>query len=300
MKPVLLFLALFSVAHQLNAQIHLAARIDGQQHVLSRATLPRTIASDAAVLRGALRWQTLQAGLDLSEFTVEAGRLGVDIRVTVVRIDPELFAFSLVQHTRANRMTGAWNVDVAPAQAALALNAGQFKETGPWGWLLLEGQERRDPGYGPLSVGIAFDSAGCVRWIPFENLAAARQDRSLRFAFQSYPALLLDGRVPALATRARDVDQRHRDARLILAQDERGRLLFLLTRYDGLGRPAARVPIGLTLPESIVLIGSLGVRHAVMLDGGVSAQLLVRDQRGTARIWKGMRDVPLALIALPR
>jgi exopolysaccharide biosynthesis protein len=231
---------------------------------------------------------------------VAAGRLGVDVRVIVVRIEPALFEFSLVQRTRSNRMTGAWNIDVAPGAAALALNAGQFKETGPWGWLVLDGAERRDPGFGPLATGIAFDSAGCLRWIPFAELDAARRDRSIRFAFQSYPTLLFDGRVPALARSQRDVDQDHRDARLLLAQEASGKLLILLTRYDGLGRAAARVPIGLTVPESIVLIGELGATHAIMLDGGVSAQLLVRDQHGATRAWKGLRDVPLALIAIPR
>ena len=294
------FLALFSFVHPLSAQIQLTARTAGQEYALSRATLPRAFVPDSASLRSALSWHTLQPGLELSEFTVEAGRLGVDLRVTVLRIEAERFAFSLVQHTRANRMTGAWNVNLAPAAAAVALNAGQFKETGPWGWLVLDGQERRDPGYGPLSVGISFDSSGGVRWIPFDTLAAARADRSIRFAFQSYPTLLFDGRVPALATARRGVDQRHRDARLILAQDVGGRLLVLLTRYDGLGRTASRVPIGLTLPESILLAGALGARHAVMLDGGISAQLLVRAQSGQTRVWKGMRDVPLALVAIPR
>jgi exopolysaccharide biosynthesis protein len=255
---------------------------------------------ETAVLPAALEWQGVRPGLETAEFTLEAGRLGVDIRVTVLRIEPQAFEFSLVHQTRANRMTGAWNVDMAPADAAVALNAGQFKETGPWGWVVLDGDELRDPGYGPLSVGVAIDTAGGIHWLPFSRLAAARRDRSLRFAFQSYPTLLLDGRVPELARSARLVDQQHRDARLLLAQDADGRLLVLLTRYNGLGRTAARVPIGLTVPESIALIAALGAQHAVMLDGGVSAQMLVRDRQGAARVWKGMRDVPLALIAVPR
>jgi exopolysaccharide biosynthesis protein len=149
-------------------------------------------------------------------------------------------------------------------------------------------------------VGIVIDSTGCFRWIPYDRIDSTGNDRSIRFAFQSYPTLLFDGRVPALASDSRDVDQNHRDARLILAQDGDGRLLILLTRYDGLGRTGARVPIGLTLPESIVLVGALGLQHAVMLDGGVSAQMLVRDGSGAVRTWKGMRAVPLALLAVPR
>jgi hypothetical protein len=103
-----------------------------------------------------------------------------------------------------------------------------------------------------------------------------------------------------LAASKSALDLDHRDARLILAEDRSGRLLVILTRYDGLGAATSRVPIGLTVPESIVLSGALGARHAVMLDGGVSAQLLLRRHNGGVRAWKGMRDVPLALIATPR
>jgi exopolysaccharide biosynthesis protein len=73
----------------------------------------------------------------------------------------------------------------------------------------------------------------------------------------------------------------------------------LLTRYDALGGAVSRIPIGLTVPESTVLIRAVGARHAVMLDGGVSAQLLLRGEDAT-HVWRGMRNVPLALIATPR
>jgi hypothetical protein len=298
MKFFLLFFAVFSVTSSLPAQINLTAHVDGRRVVLSRPTLPHRFAT--AALEPLLVWQTLQPGIQLTEFTVAAGRLGADVRIIAVRAEPQQFDFSLVQQTKANRMTGAWTVDVAPEDAALALNAGQFKETGPWGWLVMEGEERRDPGFGPLSVGVVLDSAGDIRWIPFARLQRAQRERSVRFAFQSYPVLLFDGLVPALPASAELLDRDHRDARLILAQDQSGRLLVLLTRYDGLGPATGRVPIGLTVPESIVVAAAIGARHAVMLDGGVSAQLLVRAQDGTARVWKGMRAVPLALIARPR
>ncbi len=299
MKFFVLFLAVFSLTGSLPAQIALTAHIDGRSVALSHASLPRHFESAHPFMQ-TLRWDTLQPGLEVSELNVEAGRLGVDIRIVIARIEPAHFAFSLVHKTRANRMTGAWNVDAAPEDAAVALNAGQFKETGPWGWLVLDADERRDPGYGPLSLGIAFDTAGRVLWLPFDQLAPARVDRSIRFGFQSYPTLLFSERVPALAASKSALDLDHRDARLILAEDRSGRLLVILTRYDGLGAATSRVPIGLTVPESIVLAGALGARHAVMLDGGVSAQLLLRRHNGGVRAWKGMRDVPLALIATPR
>ena len=75
---------------------------------------------------------------------------------------------------------------------------------------------------------------------------------------------------------------------------------MVLTRFDGLGALAERVPIGLTLPESVVLAAALGARHAAMLDGGISAQMAVRGVGGEPTYWRGLRPVPLALIATPR
>jgi hypothetical protein len=49
------------------------------------------------------------------------------------------------------------------------------------------------------------------------------------------------------------------------------------------------------------IMGALGARDAVMLDGGISAQLVLRDPAsGQRRRWPGWRKVPLALIAWPR
>jgi hypothetical protein len=41
---------------------------------------------------------------------------------------------------------------------------------------------------------------------------------------------------------------------------------------------------------------AFGARDAVMLDGGISAQLMVRDAHGEAHRWPGIRAVPLAVI----
>ena len=96
------------------------------------------------------------------------------------------------------------------------------------------------------------------------------------------------------------MDQDHRDARLILGELPDASLLVVLTRFDALGGATERIPIGLTVPESVLLMRSLGARHAAMLDGGISAQLLLRDEAGRTAVWKGLRRVPLALLAIPR
>jgi hypothetical protein len=259
-----------------------------------------TLDGSDARLWSSLNLRAVRPGLEWAELDLSAGGLGIPVRAVVVRLEPERFALELKLATEANGMTGAWTIDEADAPVALALNAGQFKETGPWGWLVLNGVERRDPGYGPLSVGVAVTDGGRVRWVGPEALRAARGDRSVAWAFQTYPLLLLDGRVPPLARDPELVDQDHRDARLILGERPDGSLIVVLTRFDLAGRAGERVPIGLTVPESLVLMQSLGARHAAMLDGGISAQLLLRDPAGRVAAWKGLRRVPLALVATPR
>lgn len=231
---------------------------------------------------------------------MRVGKLQHPVRAVIARIDPRKFDLSLQLLTRANRMTGAWNVDSVAADVAVAFNAGQFKETGPWGWLVIDGVEQRNPGFGPLSVGIAIDTAGRVRWLRPAQMQRARSDRSIRYAFQSYPLLIFEGRTAQMLLMSDDVDRAHRDARLILGETADGSLLVVLTRYEGFGGVAERVPVGLTVIESARLLSRLGARYAVMLDGGLSAQLLMRDAGGNTQKWKGLRDVPLALQFRPR
>jgi hypothetical protein len=45
------------------------------------------------------------------------------------------------------------------------------------------------------------------------------------------------------------------------------------------------------------VMGALGARQAMLLDGGISAQLAVRDSSGAVQQWPGIRKVPLGLVA---
>ena len=74
-----------------------------------------------------------------------------------------------------------------------------------------------------------------------------------------------------------------------------------MTRFDALGEVAGSVPFGPTTPEMAAVMGALGACEAVMLDGGISAQMVLRDPSSGKRWrWPGLRKVPLALIVWPR
>jgi exopolysaccharide biosynthesis protein len=95
------------------------------------------------------------------------------------------------------------------------------------------------------------------------------------------------------------VDLEHRDARLALGLDRDGMLLIAITRFEGLGGVLSNLPFGLTTPEMAALMGALGCRRAMLLDGGISSQLRLKHPDGETLAWRGIRQVPLGLVVLP-
>jgi len=214
----------------------------------------------------------------------------------LARIDPRVMSFDLVWDIERDRP--AWTIDRA-GDAALALNAGMFVERLPWGWVVMDGHERLAPGHGPLSSALVWLANGRLVWVDGDDVSKwrGRAGGDIRFAFQSYPTLLTgDGEVPA-AVRNGGINGVHRDARLALGLDRQERLLVVLTRLDVPIPGADRLPFGLTVPEMAAVMGALGARHAMLLDGGISAQLAILDSTGHAKEWRGLRKVPLALVA---
>jgi hypothetical protein len=253
-------------------------------------------------LERAVQWQSAQPGVEWARLRLagrgEAWRLGV----VLVRLDPRHVRLELTEATRAGGTLGAWSIDSIPAYAALALNAGQFTGATPWGWVVRGGRELQAPGSGPLSMAVVIENGGAVRLVQADSIAAVRARGGVAEAFQSYPALLVgDGVVPQqLRARGRGVDVEHRDSRLAIGELRDGRILIAITRFEGLGGVLEQLPFGPTVPEMAGLMGALGCRQAVLLDGGLSSQLALRGTGARTLTWPGMRRVPLALIGIPR
>ncbi len=294
------------------ARATLAIRSDSGSTVFWRAAhAPRAWRAPHPSVIGALRWRpTATHGAAWTELSLEAGGEARFTRVIIVRLDPARVRFELVPRTRGG--IADWSLDDAPSDAIIALNAGQFTGSLPWGWLVVNESERLAPGVGPLSSALVVRRDGGIEWIDGDTLDARRARRDIALAFQSYPSLLVgDGDVPALLhtdaaasamprpRREADVDRSHRDARLALGIDRDGHLLIALTRFDGFGGILDRIPFGPTVPEMSALMGALGARQAMLLDGGISAQMLIRTPEGTQR-FAGTRKVPLALVVKGR
>jgi hypothetical protein len=267
--------------------------------------------ADSTLVR-TLRWSPGQPGIRWAELPLRGDGEAWRTRGIVVHIDPAKVRIALDTAFVARRdRNGAviraarWRIEDV-ARGALAVNAGQFEPTiygvMPWGWVVMHGREWQAPGVGPLSTAVVMDSSGRVTLQPPDALLSPTRARGVAHAFQSFPTLLSgDGDVPAaLRTSQSGVDLTHRDARLALGLLRDGTLLLVLTRFDLLGPAAGAIPFGLTTPEMAALMGALGCQRAVMLDGGISAQLQLRTATGRMQRWPGWRRVPMGLVVQPR
>lgn len=258
----------------------------------------RWASADSAVV-AALTWSPVGAGAEWGSVRLACAAPAWRAKLIVVRLDPAVVDLSL-QLDMSRDLRPAWSIDHAPADAIVAVNAGQFVGAMPWGWVVRNGRPYLERGHGPLASAIALDTSGGIRWAHGDSLPPAD---GASIAFQSYPTLLAgDGAVPAaLRVPGLGVSHTHRDARLAIGETRDHRILLVLTRFDALGEISGALPLGPTTPEMAAIMGALGASDAMMLDGGISAQMLLREPGGKPALrWPGMRKVPLALVARER
>lgn len=259
------------------------------------ATAPGQYSDALATLGRRVPWRAGAAGTAWGELALSGVGEAWRTRLLVVRVDPRRVRLAL--DTAFAEGNAAWSLDRVGPGVVAAVNAGQFVRSMPWGWVQLDGTQFLRPSVAPLVSTFTVASDGTVRLVH----AVLPDSAGVRWAFQSYPTLLAARAVPPpLREAGCGVDVAHRDARLALGLDGDGRLLIAMTRFDAIGGAFARMPFGLTTPEMAAVMGALGAVDAVLLDGGISAQMLVRDAAGTAHRWPGVRPVPLALVAYRR
>jgi uncharacterized protein YigE (DUF2233 family) len=252
----------------------------------------------ALLLALGVAWHSSQPGFSwrVSRFADHGLLSSVD--VIVLRIDPRAMRLRLDTATADYGLRATWTVDRMPDDAIAAFNAGQFIGGIPWGWLVVDGVEQKPPGTGSLAMSFAIDREGRPRLIAPAELPAARAH--MQFAFQSYPMLLQgQGEMPwELRAPGRGVNLTHRDSRLAIGITRNGEVIVALTRFAIAGSVAGSLPWGPTVPEMALFMRGLGADRAMMLDGGISSQLAVRDANGVAKRWANWRPVPLAVIAV--
>jgi hypothetical protein len=268
------------------------------QEIWSSARAP--VAFTDSSLARLIPWQPGASGMLWGELLLRGTGEAWRTRLIVARVDPSRVRLGLDTAFTAKR-DAAWTLKRAPDAAVLAVNAGQFEATMPWGWVVLDGRHWLRPQTGPLSAALMQDSSGALHWISGGDVFRVAAESHAAWAFQSYPAVLLaDSVLAPLRAPGRGVDLAHRDARAAICRARDGRLVVAITRFDAAGPGLGFIPFGLTVPEMTAVLGQLGCRDAMLLDGGISAKLRVRDAQGAAHDWDGLRPVPLALVVRPR
>lgn len=244
-------------------------------------------------------WGVAASGVSHRELRMASTGPLAPVRAIVVRLNPSSLRFGLQIARRNQRLNPAWTVDSIPQNAVVAVNAGQFLGGFPWGWLVKDGVEMQPPGSGSLGMAFVVDSSDNVSLVTQSELPEARGH--MLHAFQSYPALLVDGEMPwELREEGRGVNLYHRDSRLAICIDSANQVLIVLTRVRAPGNIGATLPYGPTIPEIAEYMRSLGCSRAMLLDGGLSSQLAIRDGRGALTKWTNWRMVPLGLIVSGR
>ena len=275
----------------------LAVKVEGRWVPWWQSTAqPERWTGPLPLVANAVAWRPAAPGVEWGELSLQGTGEAWRIRAILVRIEPSKVQFRMVVPPRqTNGFAGRWSVNDAPDEAVVALNAGQFTG-GPWGWLVSDGILRQSAGKGQLAPGVAFTAAGQAHFLPPDSLNSTP---GVIEGFQSYPTLLHgDGLVPrALREPGLGVDLIHRDGRLAFGLLRDGRILIALTRFEGLGGVLEIVPFGFTTPEMAAIMGALGCAQAVLLDGGISGQLMLVD-RGRRRQWAGLRKVAVGLVGL--
>lgn len=286
------------IAHAQTAAVRRAAPLER----ITDARCPSSLSVASAAGEAAaptLRWQP--GAVPVAEWEVLLGARRVPVKMIIARIDPARVALSL-EIAPVGDALGPWRIDDTPADALIAFNAGQFTDAGPWGWVVHRGREWQAPGVGTLAAALAVDSTAHVRVIAPDQLADARRRGALAEVVQSYPQLLAHGAVPRALCRDGAIDRSHRDIRLAVGVRTDGNVIVALSRYApaaAIAGATERLPLGPTTLEMAEIMRRLGVTDAVMLDGGLSAQLRVRN--GTVdRQWPGLRTVPLAVVGRRR
>ena len=243
-------------------------------------------------------WNPIGPGIWFREERVaSSGPLSI-VRAIIVRIDPSLNRFRLDLAQSHQGLEAEWTVDSMPVDAVVALNAGQFTGGFPWGWLVRDGIETKPRGSGALAMSFIVDSTGRPSLVtPAETSHASVHPVT---AFQSYPALLVDGEIPVqLSEQGRGVDLDHHDSRLAICTSCEGHVMIVLTRVASPGGVGQTLPWGPTVPEMARYMSSLGCMRAMLLDGGLSSQMAVRTMDGRLLRWSNWRRVPLAMIVTP-
>lgn len=202
-------------------------------------------------------WQLLQSGLEQRTIRLldENGRQTEQF--TLLRIDPDLFAFGLAYSPGQPKSLATWQAETG---AMIVMNGGFFTaEYLATGLIVVDGQASGSS-YVDFGGMVTSGPAG----VEVRSLVERPYDPSETFdyALQAFPMLVLNGE-PAYQTPDFDTARR-----TVIGMDGNGRILLILAQWGSF-----------TLAElsSYLASADFGLVNALNLDGGTSTGLILAD-----------------------
>ncbi len=225
-------------------------------------------------------WETLEGGFDLRSLDVQL--LAGKERVTLARVDPLQYTLEVHYIPQGPMPISLWHVK---AGGLLVVNAGYFTEEYYATGVIITHGYARGASYGDFAgmLAVRSDGESSVRWLRERPYDPAEP---LEFAVQCFPVLVKPGGVMGFPA---DADDGRAARRTVVAQDRRGRLLFLV---------APRGYFSLHELAVWLTVSDLDVDIALNLDGGTSTGMWIAG--APAAQIDSSREVPAVIIVKKR
>ena len=226
-----------------------------------------------------VRYEPVAEGVRVGRLTLKHEHGNV-FSAVFVEANPEHASLRVLVNDDSADGTSFVHEMAAARNALAAINGGFFDSDGALGLVLSRGNLVQRPNAG---AGYLLVQSGKPLILNEKHASLAGADEGI----QCGPVLLVDGRLSDDLRRSGRTAAVARRSAAALTHD--GNILLLSTDVE-LG--------GLTLKQLAMVLGGLGARHALALDGGASAQLYVRDIGVAARGWDKV-PVGVGLFAKP-
>lgn len=203
-------------------------------------------------------WQDLRPGLEKRTINLVDDDGTWQENVTILRLEPDRFRFEVAYQPGDARSLVTWQEETG---ALLVVNGGFFTAEYVATGIVVAGGQAQGTSYEGFGGMLAVTERGpTLRWLRADPY---RVQEPLLFALQSFPMLITPGGVPAPTE-----DGGGRSRRTVVAQDRRGRFLFLV---------ANRGHFALRTLSDFLVASDLQLDAALNLDGGTSSGMLLAD-----------------------
>jgi exopolysaccharide biosynthesis protein len=234
-----------------------------------------------------LVWASIVRGVEYVAIPVKApDQPGDSIRVA--RIDPAAVLFRIYYQEGTRKTVQDWARE-RPG-AVIIVNANFFRANGHAIGLVRIGdrilsQATDRPGSGYFQVT---GEVPQISTLPDDHIKADQPSKHYIESFEGFPLLIMQGKPVSSSL---GYDAAVRAWRTVIAQDDRGRILLIVT-----------APTELGLPEltNWLCSSGLGIVTALNLDGGSSSQMYIASRSIRSEFPPGTAPVPVPLVVYPR